>query len=248
MQKLYGKLPPNNNPKLQLARYKLSADPVLHDFPCSWLPTTPIDWMSLGNNSVGDCTCAAALHMIMSWTAFAGHPATFTRQDALNAYSAITGYNPQTGANDNGAVESDVLKYWQTTGFAGHKIACWAQVNPQDIQGVKEALYWFQGLYIGLSMPQSAQGQTIWDVPTTGTQSGPGVGGSWGGHAVPILAADTTGLTVISWGVAVKMTWGFLSAYCDEMYAVLSTDVLSSQNLSANHFNITQLMADIQTV
>ena len=49
----------------------------------------------MDNAQLGDCTCAAAGHLIMEWTANA-QSKTFTPSDAqiIAAYSAITGYNP----------------------------------------------------------------------------------------------------------------------------------------------------------
>ena len=61
-------------------------------------------WGMMDNDQIGDCTCAAAGHLIMEWTANAGKKMiTPTDQQIVAAYSAITGYNPVTGANDNGA-------------------------------------------------------------------------------------------------------------------------------------------------
>ncbi len=48
--------------------------------------------------------------------------------------------------------------------------------------------------------------------------------GSWGGHAVPVIAYDASGLTCITWGALKRMTWAFWDAYCDEAYACLSRD------------------------
>ena len=58
----------------------------------------------MDNDQIGDCTCAAAGHLIMEWTANAqSKMVTPTDKQIVAAYSAITGYNPTTGANDNGA-------------------------------------------------------------------------------------------------------------------------------------------------
>ena len=59
----------------------------------------------------------------MEWTANAAQKLlTPSDQQIVSAGSAITGYNTATGANDNGAVEIDVLNYWRQTGIAEHKI------------------------------------------------------------------------------------------------------------------------------
>ena len=86
------------------------------------------------NDTIGDCTCAAAGHLVMEWTANVGAETTPADADILAAYSAITGYDPKTGANDNGAVETDVLNYWRKTGIAGHKIMAYAALEPGNHQ------------------------------------------------------------------------------------------------------------------
>ena len=128
----------------------------------------------MDNAQVGDCTCAAAGHLMMEWTANA-QSKIFTPSDAqiIAAYSAITGYNPKTGANDNGAQEIDVLNYWRQTGIAGHKIQAYMALEPSNHTHIMDGTWIFGGCYIGLALPKSAQAQTsnkqIWSVPPSGT-------------------------------------------------------------------------------
>jgi hypothetical protein len=42
------------------------------------------------------------------------------------------------------------------------------------------------------------------------------------GHCVVYAAYDAAGPTVVTWGTTVKASWGFHTAYCDELYALLS--------------------------
>ena len=83
----------------------------------------------------------------------------------------------------------------------------------------------------------------MWAVPPQGT-SGPGAPGSWGGHAVPVVAYDPRGLTVITWGKALRMTWGFWQAYCDEAYGILSPDFLA-KGKAPNGFDLATLKSDL---
>jgi hypothetical protein len=205
----------------------------------------------MDNDQIGDCTCAAAGHLIMEWTANASKMVTPTDQDIVTAYSAITGYNPVTGANDNGAQELDVLNYWRQQGIAGHKIEAYMALEPANHTHVMDAVWIFGGCYIGLALPKSAQAQTsnkqIWSVPPSGT-GGDGKPGSWGGHAVPVVAYDARSLTVVTWGALQTMTWGFWAAYCDEAYAILSPDYLEQkggQTVTPGGFNLQQLQADL---
>jgi len=41
------------------------------------------------------------------------------------------------------------------------------------------------------------------------------------------------------------MTWGFLHTYADEAFAVLSPDWIAKTGLAPNHFNLSQLQADL---
>ncbi|MGB6874974.1 MAG: hypothetical protein WBD87_02970, partial [Candidatus Acidiferrales bacterium] len=73
-------------------------------------------------------------------------------------------------------------------------------------------------------------------------QSAPG---SWGGHAVPVLAYDSDGLTCITWGAKKRMTWAFFAQYCDEAYAPLSHDWFSAQGIDPSGIDFAALSADL---
>jgi hypothetical protein len=241
-----GKLAPRHDVRtLQFANY---IDPeTLPPVPAQYDWSDKITkWGMMKNDTIGDCTCAAAGHLIMEWTADNGKLVTPTDTQIVQAYSAITGYNPKTGANDNGAVETDVLNYWRKTGIANHKITAYAGLEPSNHNHVQEAVYLFGGCYIGLALPISAQSQTIWSVPPGGA-TGIGAPGSWGGHAVPVVAYNNSGLTVITWGALKKMTWGFWDAYCDESYAIISPDFLK-KNKAPNGFDLAALQQDLKAI
>jgi hypothetical protein len=180
-----------------------------------------------------------------------GAEATVSDQKIVSAYSAITGYNPQTGAHDDGAVETDVLNFWRRHGIGGHKIMAYTALEPGNTTHVETAVELFGGCYIGLALPISAQTQQVWTVPPGGA-TGPGKPGSWGGHAVPVVAYDHHGLTVVTWGELKQMTWGFWAAYCDEAYAVLSQDFLKKgadgSLIAPNGFDLSALEADLKAV
>jgi hypothetical protein len=216
---------------------------------CDLTPKVKAPWGMMENDQLGDCTCAAAGHLIMEWTANAGKKMIVpTDKQIVAAYSAITGYNPTTGANDNGAVEIDVLNYWRQTGIAGHKIGAYVALEPSNHNHVMDAVFVFEGCYIGMQLPISAQAQTQnhqpWSVPPGGP-TGDGKPGSWGGHAVPVVAYDSHGVTVVTWGALQTMTWTFWEAYCDESYAILSPDYLNAKHEAPQGFSLAQLQADL---
>ena len=203
----------------------------------------------MDNDQLGDCTCAAAGHLIMEWTANAqgkwSRPPT-SRSSRPTRPSLAT--IPTTGANDNGAVEIDVLNYWRQSGIAGHKIGAYMALEPSNHSHIMDSVYIFGGCYIGVQLPISAQAQTQnhqpWSVPPGGA-IGDGKPGSWGGHAIPVMAYDSRGVTVVTWGALQIMTWSFWEAYCDEAYAILSTDYLTGKKTTPQGFNLTQLQADL---
>lgn len=248
--------------KLKLGKQVARHDPrtlLLASYISPALPAPPAgadltskvkSWGMMENDEIGDCTCAAAGHLIMEWTANAGQKmVTPTDQQIVAAYSAITGYNPQTGANDNGAVEIDVLNYWRQSGIAGRKIGAFAALEPSNHIHVMDSVYIFEGCYIGLQLPISAQAQVQnhqpWSVPPGGP-TGDGKPGSWGGHAVPVVAYDARGVTVVTWGALQTMTWSFWEAYCDEAYAIISNDYLTAKKETPAGFNLAQLQADLE--
>ena len=82
------------------------------------------------NDRLGDCTCAAAAHLIQDWTSNNSGEVTLADPDILKAYEAVSGYDPDTHTNDNGAVETDVLNYWRHTGIGGRNIHAYVSLEP----------------------------------------------------------------------------------------------------------------------
>ncbi|HXS37414.1 MAG TPA: hypothetical protein VN721_11990 [Flavipsychrobacter sp.] len=239
-----GKQTARHDPRtLQFANYIVAE--ALPAVPQSYSWTNNITkWGMMANDRIGDCTCAAAGHLIMEWTADNKAMVTPSTKDIIKAYSAVTGYDPKTGDNDNGAVETDVLNYWRKAGIASHKIMAYAGLEPHNHNHIQEAVYLLGGCYIGLSLPISAQTQKIWSVPPGGA-TGKGAPGSWGGHAVPVVAYDQRQLTVITWGALKKMTWEFWDTYCDEAYGIISTDFVNGKKAPSG-FDLAALQQDLK--
>jgi hypothetical protein len=231
---------------LLLARYLLPA--ALPPVPASVdysgkVPAFPL----FLNNSLGDCTAAAAAHLTQVQTALAGTPVTPSDADVLALYEATSGYDPATGANDTGAVELDVLNHWRQTPLAGHRITAFVSVDPANEDHMRLGCLLFGGLYIGLNLPQTAQpqiGQT-WDVLVgAGPAAEPG---SWGGHAVSVCSYDATGLTVVTWGALQRCSWSFWRTYCDEVYGVLP-DSWGVAGFTLDGFDLAALQADLSAL
>jgi hypothetical protein len=242
-----GKQPPKKDPRtLQLATYftkALKPPPASVDYS----KNIPI-WPMYLNDRIGDCTVAYVGHQVQAWTTLSrNHDVMITDDQVLHAYEAIAGYDPAKPATDQGAYEADVLKYWRGTGIGGRKITAWADVLPMSAVNVRQAVFLFGGLFLGLAMPTTAQSQIVWDVVDKAFR-GDSAPGSWGGHAVNVVGYDDKYVYVITWGAVKAMTWAFFKAYCDEAHAVLSWDWLKPVGWAPIGFNLTQLMADLRVV
>ena len=236
---------------LQLANY-IKTLPVL-PAKVNWSSKLTRPWGMMKNDSVGDCTIAAAGHMIMSWAADNKRVVNIADGDIIRSYVDVTaaenggaGYDPATGDNDTGCVEIDVLNYWRKTGIAGHKIGAYAALEPHNNNSLKAAVYIFGGAYTGFALPVSAQMQKVWSIPPGGAR-GWGEPGSWGGHAVPVVDYNTTGPVCVTWGELKQMTWGFYDTYCEESYAIISNDFFTGIK-SASGFDMATLHADLKLI
>jgi hypothetical protein len=62
-----------------------------------------------------------------------------------------------------------------------------------------------------------------------------------------VIGYDEHGLTIVTWGATKQMTWTFWEAYCDEAYALISTDFARTSNAPSG-FNLAALEADLKAV
>jgi len=243
-----GKLPPIEDSRtLGMAKYIGSSLPV---------PPRVVDnshgiqsWGMMGNDTLGDCTCAAVGHLIQVWTATASSEFTTPDSDIEALYSGACGYVPGNPNTDNGGSLLGVLNYWRNKGVpgTGDKIAAYVALDPTNYKHIQDALWLFGAAYIGLMLPLSAQSQVgqIWCESNDSSQNEQG---SWGGHCVAVVGFDGGGLTCVTWGALQRMTWGFWHTYCDEAYGVLSADWLSKAGTSPEGFDLAQLQADLTAV
>jgi hypothetical protein len=189
------------------------------------------DWGMLGNDRVGDCALAGEAHADMLWVANAEHEQlAITTAMVLHAYSELTGYDPHAdgpGGNptDRGTVLLDALKAWRRRGIDRQKIKAFVEVDPRSIEHAKLAIDLFGCLYVGVELPDAVLPQAPGDLPPwtvvpDGSRSH--APDPHNGHCVVYAGYDAAGLTVVTWGTTVTASWEFHTAYCDELYAMLS--------------------------
>lgn len=222
----YGKLAPHSDvthPRVKLANYltETPAVPVTVDWA-----SQVTSWPMYNNDKIGDCTAAALAHAVQAWTNYGeGSMVTLPYEAVLELYSGVSGYDPQTGANDHGAIEHDVLTYVQQHGIGGHKIRAFAQVDHKNLFEMKQALDIFGSLYVGFQVPQSAEIQFQAGQPWIPMLASP----MMGGHAINIQKWDADYMYAVTWGRLQPMTVGFWMVYGDEAWVVLTEDWVNDQ-------------------
>ena len=181
-------------------------------------PPTSVDYysgLSLpldGNDRYGCCVMAASAHLLAAWNSEVQETIHVPGGDEV-----VSTYFKLTGGQDSGLNEANVLQAWQTQGLFGSKIAGYAPVNPKDILAVHQAIAFYGGALFGIQVPQSAEQQFAKGEPWTYDPSSPVLGG----HAIAPLGYDDQFVYCATWGGVAPITYPFLSALLDEVWAVI---------------------------
>jgi len=249
--KLGRRIPVAPAPVLPLARYlyrTLPTPPATCDYTAKALPVLA---QMLGNDTMGDCTAAAAFHIAGVVLGNAGIPVIWDdKKDIIPFYSATGGFVPGQPKTDRGADIVTVLNYWRHIGLPNHKIYAYLAVNPRDQEECATAIWLFENLYKGVALPD------------IGVNPAPENSGFlWGlngdadpnnGHALPSFGYNLSGTTDCTWGLLGTMTWPAIAEYCShknygELFTVLSLESLIKATQKApNGFDAEQLMHHIQ--
>ena len=196
----------------------------------NWGKKIPPDkWGTLGNLKMNNCTCAAAGHLIMTWTSNIERLHRPTTRAIVEAYTTVTGYNPETDGIGEPVEAIKTLKFWRKHGIDNRKIIAFAKLDFKNREELIQAIYLYGGCYIGMNLPKSAEKQYFeskkWTVPRGGAK-GAGEPGSWLGHALIITGYKKNDLRAVTWGKEITMTLDFWETYVDESYAIFSEDFI----------------------
>jgi hypothetical protein len=157
----------------------------------------------------------------------------------ITAYAAL---QVQPAQSAQPAPES----FWKKLkGLFGKKAPRPRAMLPVLDRQLKQGVYYFGGVYIGVELPLTAQGQATWDVVSL---DGDGERGSWGGHAIPIVGYDSEYFYVITWGAIVKVTPAFLAEYMSEAYVCFSNDIVGADGKSPQGLETAVLLTDLSEV
>jgi len=212
-------------------------------------------WGMLGNgpdNSVfegfqgcGDCAWAGPAHETMELCKDAGRAVpSFTGKIIVEQYSEYCGYDPQTGANDNGSSIREVLQWRKEKGLRDanggvHKVGVYVALEVGNLQHVVEAAYLFECVGMGLEVPESAEQQFGEGAPWAVVPGAEIVGG----HYVPIVGRPQADyLAVVTWGKRQLVTDEFYKKYTDETWAYVSGERINAvTGKSYEHFGAAEL-------
>lgn len=218
----------------------------------NWFADVP-SWGMLGNDQVGDCVDAAALHMILQMTSYVspGAAPMPTDAEAIALYSANTGYDPASPSTDQGSFvlgPNGLMQYWLTHGITCggvlNKATAFLQITRPDPTEWQQAIAIFGSLMVGIRLPESiVAGDTVPDVWTD--FAGP----SAGGHEVLLVGYQQTGFgvlyDVVSWGSLYRVTENFLLNVIDEAVAVVDSAFFSVTGRNPAGLDMPTLVADM---
>src|SRR5579859_3379822 len=141
-----------------------------------------------GNDTLGDCTCAALAHATTVYHGLVGKKKIIAKAAVEKLYFHLT------GGPDTGLQELDVLNYWRQNKVSGDEIVAYVKIDPKNHTHIEQAVQLFGGVYIGFQCQancvQDFQAGKPW---TPGTLTNDG-------HAVFTTGYDASGVTVLTWG------------------------------------------------
>lgn len=238
-----GKLAPKEHPATLLLKDYVSAVPAPPAKVYREYMVPAQGWGMYANDEIGDCTCACIAHMEMLMSEHALGAVIYPLQeDVVKLYSTVSGYDPATGLNDNGAAITDVLEQWRTKGLSGRKILGWAQIDHTNIEAVKQAIWLFGAVDIGVNLPKSAMDQFQGGKPWTLVAND---GGIEGGHSFPLFGYGSQGCNGNTWATRWGIDWDAFLKYCDEAYAVVTQDWITNLGRTVSGFDLAQIQADL---
>ncbi len=254
-----GKLPPRKDHRtLQLGAYLNRR--ALPDIPSMWdwglAVEAKAQWGMMLNNKLGICAIAAPGHTHMAWTANAlgqNNIQIPSDDDLLKAYMAVGGYVPGRPDTDQGCIMLDVMNYWRQKGIAGHKIEAFVSIDSHDPVELSAGGFLFGGVQLGLALPKALEGyfeqKKPWVAPLDPKNArGVWAPGSWGGHAVPLLAKNKLP-ECITWAARQGMSEQFIRVYSDEAYVGIDREAwFNAQAMAPNAISWDDLWTDLASV
>lgn len=227
-----GRRPPKNAPALRLGTYLTGVVPA-HPAAADHFAEVG-DWGLYENDQFGVCGPTSAANQRKLITRYlTGSESKPSQDDVFDLYrrSGNPGFDPATGADDNGVDMQTMCEALVAGGIGSVRALGFAQVNHTNLDEVRAAIAIFGSVLLGVNLETAQQTQTdqhIWDYQRSG---------EWGGHAVlagrystspqPDLGLDEVG--VVTWAEVVDATDAFLAHQLEEAWVVIWPEHLGSR-------------------
>ena len=186
-----------------------------------------------GNDTLGDCTCAALAHAVTTDRGLIGTERIMPKDDVVKLYEKLT------GGHDTGLHELDVLNYWRKNEITGDKIFAYVSIDPKNHKHIQQAIHLFGGVYLGFQVQKNAiadfDARKVWGAGPLTKE----------GHAVYAVGYDTKNVTVLTWGNTQQGTWAWWDECVDEAYAILPPEAKDKKFAG---FDMPQLLIDLDAV
>jgi hypothetical protein len=213
------KLPDKHAPTLKLGDYLDKAKLAPMPATCDWsAPAMSVISDIEGNASVGDCVLAEEAHFIGVVTGNATPLYSYTTAQTLAAYSAITGYDPNNPASDQGTDPLVCLNYFTHNKYAdGSILAGYALVDNTNVEEVKFAINGLGNLKMWCGLPNAwvnpmpSFNGVVWDVAPANPSQGHCFG-SPSYNSLRVVGANEQGVQVMTWGLVLTVTWAAVTS------------------------------------
>jgi hypothetical protein len=245
MNRLFGRLPRGNNPKIpKLSLVAVSQPPLPTEV--NYSIGMPANLGAMLNDTLGDCTCAAVGHAIQVWSFNVSGTVNTPPDNAIEKlYEEAGGYVPGNPATDNGAVIQTVLSDWLQGAVDGNRLTAFVEIDQRRPANIKRGIWEGGAVDIGFDVPayMNMNPGATWDVDPQGDNT------IIGGHSVILIGYQSDGTYVLeSWGSIYYMTPAFMERFCDEAYMLANQAWVETNGSTPAGLNILQLEALMQAM
>jgi hypothetical protein len=145
-------------------------------------------------------------------------------QDLVSRYKRLTGTRKLDDQNDIGISVLDAMRLWRNAGWKlrdnDYKISVYGEIEPNEHDLMRTAIYIFRGVHIGLWLPKVVKQITatgnVWDYD--GQQTEMWKPGSLGGVLAYCKAYDSNSYEILLWGRKLIVSNRFVDHYSDECW------------------------------